>query len=173
MKPLLVGEMPSRSGDRYYMVPLSGAVAQTMCQMAGIPPQPDGSRYGRWTWALYERFDCVNAIRRHQLWSVHDAAARLSKMIQDDREVVVLLGRRAQAAYVQMQQPATSPLEGADFFEWVVDPMSPTGRREVVVLPHPSARNSRLHNDGGEARRMGEVLREAIGKAKQMHETRL
>jgi hypothetical protein len=63
-KPLLIGEAPSKSGDRYWMFPLSGAVAQTLCEMAGISPQPGGSRYGRWTWALYDHFECENLIER-------------------------------------------------------------------------------------------------------------
>jgi hypothetical protein len=41
-KPLLIGEAPSRSGDRYWMFQLSGAVAQTLCELAGIPPHPSG-----------------------------------------------------------------------------------------------------------------------------------
>jgi hypothetical protein len=44
MLPLLVGEQPSRTGDRFHEFPLSGAVAQTLCQMAGIPPDSEGTR---------------------------------------------------------------------------------------------------------------------------------
>jgi hypothetical protein len=172
VKPLLVGEMPSRSGDRYWEFPLSGAVAQAMCQMAGIPPQSEGSRYGRWTWALYDRFDCGNAIERYQAWDVTAGASCLREGIQGDHEVVVLLGRRPQEAYVAMTEPAESPVDGADFYEWVVDPNSPTGRREVVVIPHPSSLN-RMYNSDGNRRRAGEVLREAMDKAREMEETKL
>jgi uracil-DNA glycosylase len=141
MKPLLIGEMPSRSGDRYRSVPLSGAVAQTLCTMAGIPPQEEGTRYGRWTWALYERFECVNAIYRHQPWDSAVAAERLREEIEPEHEVVVLLGRRPQSAYVRMTEPAESPVSRLDFFVWVTDPNSPSARREVCVIPHPSSLN--------------------------------
>jgi hypothetical protein len=172
MNPLLVGEMPSRSGDRYWEFPLSGAVAQALCQMAGIPPMPDESRYGQWTWALYEQFDCINAIERHQEWNVRHAANRLRHEIEEDREVVVLLGNRAREAYVAMTEPAASPFDDVGFYEWAVDDSSPTGRREVVVIPHPSALNRTYHNVHARWR-AGLVLQAAIEKAKQMHETRL
>jgi len=181
MKPLLVGEMPSRAGDRYHAFPLSGAVAQTLCQLASIPPEPEGTRYGRWTWALYERFDCVNAVERHGEWSSYAGSERLKKVFaeaSEDYEVVVLCGRRPQSAYVQMTFPAESPVarreDGASlgYFEWVVDTNSPTGRREVVVVPHPSSRN-RMLNSAHERWRTGLVLNEAIEKAKQLEETRL
>lgn len=46
--PLLIGENPSKSGDRYHDFPLSGAVAERLCGLAGIPPDLPGTRYGRW-----------------------------------------------------------------------------------------------------------------------------
>jgi uracil-DNA glycosylase len=173
MRPLLVGEQPSRTGDRYWEFPLSGAVAQALCQMAEIPPEPEGTRYGRWTWALYERFDCINIIERYEPWDAAKAATSLDFASGiAESEVFVLLGRRAQQAYVDMQAPGESVLDGADWFEWKVDPSSPTGRREVVVIPHPSARNQTYLADRMKVR-SGEVLRAAIEKAKQMEETRL
>lgn len=173
MKALLVGEMPSRSGDRYHMFPLSGMVAQTMCQMAGIPPQEEGSRYGRWTWALYENFGCVNAVERHGKWESAVAAERLREVIEPDREVVVLLGRRAQTAYMRMYEPASSLIAKLPYWHWRLDMLSDTGRRQVVVVPHPSTRN-RLYNDHSDPRlKTGQVLREAIEKAIQLEETRL
>jgi hypothetical protein len=171
MKPLLVGEMPSRSGDRYFTFPLSGAVAQTLCQMAGIPPQREGSRYGRWTWALYDNFGTVNAIRRHGRWDVRDAAGRL-RVVTEEAEVIVLLGRRPQEAYIKMTEPADSPVEGLEFYEWVVDVNSPTARREVVVIPHPSSLN-RMYNEHENRRRSGKILCEAIDKARELEETKL
>jgi uracil-DNA glycosylase len=169
---LLVGEQPSRTGDRYHHFPLSGAVAQAMCQMAGIPPQEEGSRYGRWTWALYDHFDCVNIIDRYRTWDSREAAEQVARVIEDEREVVVLLGRRAQRAYVDSQAPGESVIDEADWYEWRVDPSSPTGRREVVVLPHPSGLN-RLYNAELHRRRAGAELKAAMEKAKQMEETRL
>jgi uracil-DNA glycosylase len=172
MNPLLVGEQPSRTGDRYHHFPLSGAVAQTLCQMAGIPPEEEGSRYGRWTWALYDVFDCVNVISRHKPWDAHEAAAAMAGLLEPEREVVVLLGRRAQQAYVDMQAPGASALNGVDWLRWVVDEVSPTGRREVVVVPHPSGLN-RMYNSDVMRRRAGETLRFAVERARQLHETRL
>lgn len=172
MKALLVGEMPSRAGDRFYSFPLSGAVAQTLCQMAGVPPQTEGTRYGRWTWALYEAFGCVNALKRHQPWSSEVAAARLRSAVEDDREVVVLLGRRPQEAYALMTEPATSSVNALEFYKWVVDGNSPTGRRQVVVIPHPSSLN-RTYNDPTERRRAGKILCEAMDKARELEETKL
>jgi len=172
MKPLLVGEMPSRSGDRYWEFPLSGAVAQALCQMAGIPPEPNESRYGRWTWALYDRFDCINAIERHQPWDVEAAAGALRAQIEYTSEVVVLLGRRPQEAYVEMTRPADSLVEGIDFYQWVVDNNSPTGRREVVVIPHPSSLNH-MYLEPKNKFRAGKILCAAMDKAREMEETKL
>lgn len=63
--PLLLGEAPSKQGDRYHAFPLSGRPARVLCEAAGIPPQPEGSTYGKWTWSLYEHFDCRNLIERY------------------------------------------------------------------------------------------------------------
>jgi uracil-DNA glycosylase len=172
VKPLLVGEQPSRSGDRYYMTPLSGAVAQTLCQMAGIPPQEEGSRYGVWTWALYENFSCLNAMERHQPWDSQKAAAHLREEIESDDEVVVLLGRRAQSAYCAMNQPAETTIAKLHFYQWRVDLSSPTARREVVVIPHPSSLN-RMYENPRDRERAGKILRQAMEKAAQLYETRL
>jgi uracil-DNA glycosylase len=172
MLPLLVGEQPSRTGDRFHEFPLSGAVAQTLCQMAGIPPDSEGTRYGKWTWALYDKFDCVNVIERYKPWDAREAAEAIADLIEPDREVVVFLGRRAVQAYVDSQAPGESAIDGGEWWEWVVDPSSPTGRREVVVIPHPSTRN-RIYNDASARQKSGRVLREAMEKAAAMQETRL
>jgi hypothetical protein len=173
MNPLLVGEMPSRSGDRYYEFPLSGAVARTLCRMAGIPPDEESTGLAQWTWALYEHFDTINAIERHGPWDSQKAAARLREEISSDYEVVVLLGRRPQSAYCAMEQPIRNiMLAKLHFYEWRTDLLAPTARREVVVLPHPSALN-RIYEDPRERERAGKVLREAMEKAAQLEETRL
>jgi hypothetical protein len=172
VKPLLVGEMPSRSGDRYWRFPLSGAVAQTMCKMTGIPPMEEGSRYGRWTWALYEHFDCIDAIERYSKWDSEVAAARLLEKIEPEREVVVLLGRRAQTAYVRMYSPSKSTIHNLPYWQWRMDILSDTSRRQVAVIPHPSTRN-RLYEHSDPRLKSGLVLREAIEKAQQLEETML
>lgn len=175
MLPLLVGESPSRSGDRYHHFPLSGAVAQTLCTLAGIPPLEGESRYGQWTWALYDKFDCVNTLDRYPRtggWPRDLAARSMAGLIEPEREVVVLLGRRAQTAYDDARAPAAPLLLGREMSEWVTDKASPTGRREVVCLPHPSGLNRQL-NDASVRLRMGQVLREATEKASALEETRL
>jgi hypothetical protein len=40
------------------------------------------------------------------------------------------------------------------------------------VIPHPSSLN-RMYNSDGNRRRAGEVLREAMDKAREMEETKL
>lgn len=170
MKPLIVGEMPSRSADRYWEFPLSGAVSQTLCQMAGISSQDGRSRYGKWMWALYGRFDCINALDRYQSWDPMKASLELREKIESEREVVVLLGPRAQVAYCSIVQPASTEITLLPYFEWGVDTLAPTARREVAVIPHLS---SRLYEDPAFGRRAGKVLNEAIEKAAQLHETRL
>lgn len=176
MKALLVGEMPSRSGDRYHDFPLSGAVARTLCRMAGIPPDEESAGLAQWTWALYEHFDCVNAIERHGPWDSQKAAEHLVEVLaraSSDYEVVVLLGRRPQSAYCAMQQPVRNTfLAKLHFYEWRTDLLAPTARREVVVIPHPSALN-RVYNDPLSRESAGRVLREAMEKAAQLEETRL
>lgn len=174
MLPLLVGESPSRTGDRYHHFPLSGAVAQTLCTLAGIPPLEGESRYGRWTWALYDKFDCVNAVERFPggAWPCRLAAKTVAGLIEPQREVVVLLGARARQAYDDAREPAAPLLLGRDLFEWVADEASPTGRREVVCLPHPSGLNRQL-NDRRVRVRMGSTLREAMEKAAALEETQL
>lgn len=166
MKPLLVGDMPSRGGDKHWRTPLSGGVARLLCRIIGIPEQ-EANR--RWTAALYERFDCTNAMLRRRAWDLEQASSELRTWLEDEREVVVLLGTRAQEAYVRMTDPAESPVEWHSFYEWVVDPNSPTGRREVVVIPHLAS----FSRTGSMSRRAGRILREAIDKAREMEETKL
>lgn len=175
MLALLVGESPSRTGDAYHHFPLSGAVAQTLCTLAGIPPKEGESRYGQWTWALYAKFDCVNTLARYPKtggWPREKAARSMAGLIEPWREVVVLLGRRAQTAYDDAREPAAPLLLGRELFEWITDEASPTGRREVVCLPHPSSLNRQL-NDVVVRRHMSETLREAMEKASLLEETRL
>lgn len=124
-RPILLGEAPSKGGDRYHHFPLSGRPARVLCELAGIPPQAEGSTYGRWTWALYDHFECRNLHERYAdatPWSApraRDAArARLDKLeaaahvtagvdvaqpdpavvMTTSPTVVVCLGRKVQAA---------------------------------------------------------------------------
>lgn len=157
--PLLLGEAPSRGGDRYWMFPLSGRPARVLCTLAEIPPQDEGSTYGRWTWALYERFECRNLFERYaqaEPWSVvraREAAGPIAVALEGGR-IVVCLGRRVHAA-VCSALDLGPPL---DPHEWVT--VAPTGA-SVVAVPHPSGLN-RVLNDPAEREALGATLRRAL-----------
>lgn len=158
-KPLLLGEAPSRGGDRYHFFPLSGPPARTLCTLAGISPEPEGSTYGRWTWALYERFECRNLFERYaqaEPWSVPRAREQACELEADLRSrVVVCLGRRVQAAILA----AVDADRDAAFHEWLTTPDATS----LVSIPHPSGLNRAL-NDPAERERCGETLRSALAK---------
>lgn len=154
MKPLLLGEAPSKTGDRYHEFPLSGAVARVLCTLAGIPPIEGGTRYGRWTWALYDRFDCLNLFQRYHEatpWSAPLARERWRVRLDEEGPwpVVVMLGRKVQAA-------VTPGIKGYDFHQFAYAPLS-----AYVTIPHPSGLN-RLLNDPAERERCGDTLRKAL-----------
>lgn len=144
-RPLLLGEAPSKLGDRYHHFPLSGRPARVLCELAGIPPQAEGSTYGRWTWALYEHFECRNVFARYATatpWSAPRARAAALELLAkleatarvdiDEPEaaipatVVVCLGRKVQAAvlgalkfrYVTTQPGAWATGVFGDFGVW-------------------------------------------------------
>lgn len=150
-RPWLIGESPSRTGDRYWRWPLSGAPAKTLCQAAGFPPDPDSTGIAAWSWALYERYRTANVFSRYQMatpWSGPRArtnAGHLAEMIRDSSKVAVLLGRKVGDAF------------GArgEFFDWTeVDGVG------VAVIPHPSGRNL-LMNDPAVRAQVGRIIREA------------
>lgn len=154
--PVLVGEGPSRTGDRYHHFPLSGRPARVLCTLAGISPQDEGSTYGRWTWALYERFVCVNVFERYAQatpWSVQRARERAFEINASGEvlssRVVVCLGRRVAAAF---------GIDDIPFYHWA--PVESDGI-SFVSIPHPSGLN-RVLNDLDQRVRAGEVLREAM-----------
>jgi hypothetical protein len=174
MKPLLVGDHPTRAGDRYWTQPLSGVFARNLCRIAGWEGPSSRDVLSGWGDVLHSRFECINASQRfpHGGMNIAMASGRLSQMITVEHEIVVLLGRKVQEAYIGMTFPAESPLDGADLYEWIVDSNSPTGRREVVVLPAPAA-IAKVKNDPEGRRVVGRILNEAIEKAAAMQETRL
>lgn len=167
MKPILIGEAPSKSGDRYHSFPLSGAVAERMCRLAGIAPQSEGTRYGRWTWALYDVFECHNVFERYAdatPWKPAKALGRVEELYEeicgDDgsvmrERVIVGLGRKVQAAL-------GVPPE-IEFYEWTDN--DDMGR--VCIVPHPSGLN-RLLNSEENRQKFGESLREAMEYARHM-----
>jgi hypothetical protein len=174
MKPLLVGDHPTRAGDRYWTQPLSGVFARNLCRIAGWEGPSSRDALSGWGDALYERFECINASQRfpHGGFNVDMAAGRLSQVITGQHEVVVLLGIKVARAYVGMSFPAESALDGAELYEWVTDTNSPSGRREVVVLPAP-AKLAGLARISGERQTIARILNEAVEKAAVMQETRL
>lgn len=167
--PILIGEAPSKSGDRYHMVPLSGRVAETLCKLAGIPPLAGESRYGQWTWALYDHFDCENLIERYPgaqgkgaSFPIEVARPLAVEMIPDLKDrVVVVLGSRLKSLFTLAN----------DFYVWHENVVTfdrhgkvASARCQAVGIPHPSGLN-RMLNDEAERDRCGEVLREAMRRA--------
>lgn len=167
MLPVLLGEAPSKGGDRYHAIPLSGRPAQVLCRLAGIPPQSEGSTWGKWTWALYERFECRNLFERYAHatpWSVPSARRRVEQLDLDwPGSVVVCLGRRVHAAVLYLHG---IPAQGfGEFYQWA--PPRAGARSNgpwVIGIPHPSGLN-RLLNDPAERARCGKILREALAIA--------
>lgn len=156
--PVILGEAPSSPNRVGVYFPLSGAVGKRLCLFAGIEPDDDGSPYGRYYWPLRERFDCLNAIERHEdayPWSVKRARERWTRWLLErpDKEqqsplTVVCLGRKASDA---VGHRADRP-----WGEWVE-----VGLLRVTAIPHPSGRN-RLYNDETMRALAGRVLREAM-----------
>jgi hypothetical protein len=172
--PLLIGEAPSRGGDRYHMFPLSGPPARVLCTLAGIPPQDEGTTYGKWTWALYERFECENLFERYaeaEPWSVPRARERAALRKPDlTGRVVLLLGRRVQAAFgVEGDfHTWTTVVQAADLRSVAPAPgmcatveFSVAAIYRVAAIPHPSGLNRAL-NDPAERERCGATLRQAM-----------
>lgn len=156
--PLLLGECPSKGGDRYHMVPLSGPPARVLCDAAGIPPDGDGS--GRYYWALREHYDTLNLFERHvPKWSGPDARRRAQEIRGSLPKVTVLLGARVAAAF------CVTPFEPGKIVEWIQEPVAVQGgvagrHCYFVVAYHPSGLNRKL-NDPKERAKMGVLLRDA------------
>jgi hypothetical protein len=159
-RPLIIGESPSRAGDRYYQFPLSGNPAKWLCGLAGIEIPAGEAAY----WSLVEHFDTANALKRFPRdgWDIESAFERVCEIVQP-YDVVVLMGKRAQNSY-----PAKNVVY-APLFEWNWDPWGygPKGEpRQVAAIPHSSGLN-RLNNVEENRVRTGEVLREALERAKK------
>lgn len=186
--PLLVGEAPSKVGDRYHAFPLSGRPAEVLCKLAGIPPEPEGSRYGKWTWALYSKFTCRNVFERHAdatPWRAPEARGRAIELLTAEQpRVVVCLGRRVQAAVYGALDFRTVKGKGSawgglfgNYGAWVSphmrnpDVVQRDGSRVryhetaadpwLVTIPHPSGLN-RLLNSPAHRAACGKILREAL-----------
>lgn len=167
MRALILGEAPSRTGDRYWRFPLSGAVGQRLCTWAGLEPDPDGTRYGRYYWPLREAFDLENLIERYPGAKGRGAAfppavARgiVTAGVRERRwegRTVVLLGRRLMDAF---------GLAGHPFHKWTRAAVGGHSTRgaDVVGIPHPSGL-TRAYNDPEAREAASETLREALRRA--------
>lgn len=169
--PVILGEAPSKSGDQFWMFPCSGRVAEALCGMADLPPMAGESRYGRWTWALYERFECLNLVERYpgpqgRGAALPMAAARealVERLPEIEGRVVVLLGARLAKLLMPVGASET-------FYQWkVTTPQAVAPDGELVyqarptmmaVIPHPSGLN-RMYNAPLERERAGMILRQA------------
>lgn len=158
--PLILGEIPSYAERRYHHFPLSGAVGKRLCEFAGILPEDEGSKYGKWYWALREHFDCANAIERYQeKWDQGAANQRVRELLRDPDgppPAVIALGRRAGLA---LSIPPAVP-----WGSWWEYASTDLPMFSVTRIPHPSGRNL-LYNDSAMRDLAGRVLREAIEQA--------
>lgn len=159
--PVLIGEAPSKAGDRFHNLPLSGPPARVLCRLAGIPPQDEGSPWGKWTWALYERFETHNLIKRYkdaEPWSTVRARDRARLLLPELRgRVVVMLGVKVHSALNQALGPPFIP--PAKFFLW-----AEVHGAQWVLIPHPSGRN-RVLNEEAVRQLTGDALRQAMERA--------
>jgi uracil-DNA glycosylase len=171
-RPILVGEMPSRTGDRYWRFPLSGKVGVRLATWAGLEqlaPAPGQTFYGRRYWALRQVFDVVNVRERHDPAGGPLDAARHAALLERlrDRPAVVLLGRAVERALeLPLYRRPGEQLVEAPLFEVVnwFEPLRSVPSAPVVVIPHPSPLN-RLYNEPGLCLRAGRTLRELAERA--------
>lgn len=151
-RPLLLGEMPSKRGDEFYMFPLSGSPATRLLKWAGIEKPRGEAAY----WTLIEHFETMNAQERYTARFDLAAARRrwteylLCEVPVGVPQTVVCLGRNAQGTIGTIRP---------GYFEW-----EEVGSLRYVSTPHPSGRN-RYWNDENNVERMGLVLREALALA--------
>lgn len=168
MRPIIIGEGPSRSGDRYHQFPLSGQVGKRLCTWAGIEPLERNrfmtSDYARYYWALHDRFELHNFFDRFpQDWSPRVTAP----MFREDWDpvlydrVVVLLGVRVQTVFRY-----AAFTRGSEFFRWEKCGGFEGRRCWVVTVPHPSGLN-RLYNSKDVEEQTGKVLRRAMTLGEQ------
>lgn len=165
MKPLILGEAPSKSGDSYWQFPMSGEVGRRLHEMADLPVRVGGSTYGRYYWPLKQEFDLINVIERYPgpgrgsgaAFPRTQALAGIQLLLSEGElprgRVVVCLGRRVLGLMVPGQLP---------FYRWV----RINNGWLVAGIPHPSGL-TRNYNDRMEWERAGRTLKGAIQRARR------
>jgi uracil-DNA glycosylase len=158
-RPLILGEAPSKSGDRYWQFPLSGAVGERLCTWAGLEPEPGGTRYGRFYWPLREAYELRNLIERWPgaqgngaAFPMPAARAAWAELLPEleGRHVVLLGARLAEVAELGLSKPISR------WGSWLSRPWCAA----VAVIPHPSGLN-RLYSEASTREAASECLRTA------------
>lgn len=158
--PLLLGEAPSKSGDEFYKVPLSGAVGVRLAKWSGVVPEDlPASDYSGHYLPLRKAFECRNLIKRYP-----GAQGRGASFPRDlarpaweellptlDDRTVVLLGSR-----LFFLTGLATPGGGALFFRW----FTPNWCARVAAIPHPSGLNG-MYADKAHVRSASRILHEA------------
>ena len=155
MKPLLIGEAPSRTGDPYWRHPLSGNPSIWLCRALGLDlPKERRDRVLAAYMHLRRRFDVVNVLERYPgaKWPDLEAAEAATKLDLTGRRHVVLLGRNVARAVGFRHHTE------AEFFTSLHAGGSGT---TFHFAPHPS-RRSHVWNDPENERRLGELLRSTL-----------
>lgn len=150
MKPLIVGEAPSRTGDKYWIFPMSGLISQRFCEWADIPPLEEGTRFGRYYWALREQFDLQNLLPHYPGpgWPADQVVPAVEALKPELKgRAVVLCGRRLAGSLGlgDTVRHAFISVHGA----------------EVAWIYHPSGR-TRQYNSPAERAAAGNTLKRAM-----------
>lgn len=139
MRPLIVGQSPSRSGEGLppFCADRRGS-GRRLADLAGIPPE-----------RLEEAFRLANLLDHYPGESFPMSEARAIADAMELEGVVLLVGRLVARAFGEGGRP---------WFEW----FDLRGVRATVV-PHPSGLN-RWWNDPVNVERAGEFMREVAGR---------
>ena len=164
VKPLILGEAPSKTGDSYWQFPLSGEVGRRLHEMAGLDIDVGASTYGQYYWPLKREFDLANVIERYPGpgrgagadFPRRQAQAGLLLLTSEgelpEGRVIVCLGRRVLKLLVPGELP---------FYKWVK-----LNGWVIAGIPHPSGL-TRNYNDRREWELAGRTLRGAIQRARR------